>query len=437
MDGTFAWRIEIMSLKTLSNFTSRLLISVPLISNGLMAAGIDWIPKGALPEREAGEAVLCQRDFLTPEQADRIQSAALAAYPNEASWQAFAAHLKLKIQEQTGLSPWPEKSPLQTIQHSSRVYDGYAVSNIAIETLPGYWLTGNLYTPVGRESPFPAILHPHGHSGGPDAEHGWARHGRFKADVQLRAAALARMGAVCLTLDMFGYGDQQAFLGDHAHRSPLAMRIQLWNNIRAIDFLVGLPEVDPTRMGVTGHSGGATQAILLSALDARIAVSVPVAMVSSWFFGGCPCESGLPIHLSETHFANNAMIASLTAPRRQLLISDGGDWTRLTPTLEFPFIREAYGRMSAGSNVTYVHLPDDGHDYGFSKRRILYPYLASVLDLDLARIQNSDGVIDESVLTVEQPSQMRVFNAGHPVPDHALPDAESIANTLSSLQSFQ
>jgi hypothetical protein len=214
------------------------------------------------------------------------------------------------------------------------------------------------------------------------------------------------------------------------------MRMQLWNNIRALDFLESLPEVDPARMGVTGHSGGATQAILLSALDARIAVSVPVAMVSGWFFGGCPCESGLPIHLSETHFANNAMIAALTAPREQLLISIGGDWSRLTPTLEFPFIQEAYARMDAEANVSHAHLPDESHNYGPAKRHVLYPYLAKVLDLDLSRIQNGDGLIDESVLTIDEPGEMRVFNAEHPVPGHALPDAESIANALHSLQSF-
>ncbi len=413
-----------------------LLSCVPLMGQWLLAGGIDWIPAGVLPEADTSGPILCQRDYLTPEEAASIQDAALQAFPNGPSWRAFAVHLKLKIQEQAGVSPWPEKTPLQTIQHSRRVYDGYAVSNIAIETLPGYWLTGNLYTPVGLEGPFPAILHPHGHSVGPDGEHGWAHHGRFKADVQLRAAALARMGAVGLTLDMFGYGDQRELLGGNAHRSPLAMRIQLWNNIRAIDFLAGLPEVDPTRMGVTGHSGGATQAIFLSALDSRISVSVPVAMVSSWFFGGCPCESGLPVHRSATHFANNAMIAALTAPRRQHLISVGGDWTRFTPTLEVPFIREGYGRLGAEMNVSYTHLPDDGHNYGLNKRLVLYPYLARALDLDLSRIENGDGVIDESILTVENPERMRVFDPDHPVPGHALRDAAAIADVLKSLQSF-
>lgn len=405
-----------------------------LTSQSLLAGGPEWIPEGLLPGARTTGPLLCQRDYLTPGEAEAIQAAALQAFPNAPAWSAFSAHLKLRIHEQMGLSPLPEKTPLRTILHSRREHDGYAVSNLAIETLPGYWLTGNLYAPLGMEAPVPAILHPHGHSVGPDGEHGWAHHGRFKAEVQLRAAALARMGAVCLTVDMFGYGDQRELLGEDAHRSPLAMRMQLWNNIRAIDYLASLPEVDPTRLGVTGHSGGATQAIFLSALDARISVSVPVAMVSSWFFGGCPCESGLPIHRSETHFANNAMIASLTAPRRLLLVSVGGDWTRLTPTLEFPFIEEAYARSEAKGNVSHWHLPEEGHNYGVSKRHVVYPYLARVLRLDLSRIRNREGAIDESILTVENPARMRVFDDEHPVPDDALRDPSSVADTLDSLQ---
>lgn len=426
-----------MTLKNIPKGHCRLLCFMLLTSHWLAGTGLDWIPQGVLPDAEAGSAVLCQRDYLTPDQAKAVQDAALEAFPNRPSWRSFTTHLKLKIKDQMGLSPWPVKTPLNTILHSRRVHDGYSVTNIALETIPGYWLTGNLYMPVGVAGPYPAILNPHGHSASPDGEHGWARHGRFKKDVQLRAAALARMGAICLTVDMFGYGDQREFLGENAHRTPLAMRIQTWNNIRAIDFLTSLPEVDPTRIGVTGHSGGATQAILLSALDSRISVSVPVAMVSGWFFGGCPCESGLPIHRSETHFANNAMIAALAAPRRQLLISDGGDWTRLTPELEFPYIEQAYRRLGSEKQVSVVHFADEGHDYGFPKRRALYPYLARVLGLDLTRIQKDDGIIDESILTLEKADKMRVFNRNHPVPDHAQRDVLAIAETLQSLQSFQ
>lgn len=398
-------------------------------------ASVDWLPED-FPEPPESGPILTQRSYLTPEQADAAQQAVLKAFPNRASWDAHAAELRLRLQQGLGLSPWPEKTPLRPIIRDRREYDGYSVENVAFESVPGYWVTGNLYRPTDLEPPFAAVLHTHGHSGGPDGENGWLAHGRFKADVQIRAAALARMGAVSLTIDMFDYGDQRMQLGTEAHRTPIAQRVQVWNAMRALDFLETLPGVDASRLAVTGHSGGGTQAFLLSALDRRIAVNVPVAMVSGFFFGGCPCESGLPIHRSREHFANNAMIAALTAPRPMLLVSDGGDWTHLTPELEYPFIQDIYARYCAVENVANVHLPEEGHDYGASKRAAMYPFMAKHLRLDLGRIQNAEGAIDESLVAVEDPARMHVFDKSHPPPAEALPDAEAIDHRLRSLQSF-
>jgi hypothetical protein len=267
------------------------------------------------------------------------------------------------------------------------------------------------------------VVHPHGHSIGPEKE-GWIKHGRFKEDVQRRAATLARMGAVSLTIDMFGYGDQRAFLGPDAHRTPIAQRMQVWNGIRALDFLESLPDVDPARLGVTGHSGGGTQTFLLAAVDSRVSVSAPVAMVSGWFFGGCPCESGLPIHRSEEHFMNNAMISALAAPRPQLLVSDGGDWTEYTPQLEYPFIQHIYGYFDAEVQLKNVHLPEEGHNYGPSKRAALYPFFREHLELHDA---------EEAGTSVEDPALMRFFNEENPVPEGTLATAEAIDAQLLSL----
>lgn len=403
---------------------------------GLMAAGPNapaWLPADFPAVEETGE-VLCRRFFLTPEQGQSVLDAATRTFAGRREWESSFARARERIRSAAGLKPWPERTPLNPILHSERAYDGYRVLNVAFESLPGYWATGNLYLPAGREGPLPAVLHTHGHSGDVDDEGGWARHGRFKEDVQYRAASLARMGSVCLTLDMYGYGDSTEQLGPDAHRDPLAMTLQIWNAMRALDFLETLDGVDPARLAVTGHSGGGTQAFLLAALDSRVAVSVPVAMVSARFFGGCPCESGLPIHLSRDHFVNNAMIAAMAAPRPQLLVSDGGDWTDQVPAVEYPFLQEVYRDFGAPENVENVHLADEGHNYGFSKRAALYPFLARHLGLDLSAVLDASGAVDESAVTIEDPRLMRVFTAQYPVPEGAMRQPGEIRATLERLR---
>lgn len=399
-------------------------------------AAPDWLPETIPSAPEEGPA-LTVRDYLTPEQADAVHHAVLRAFPDRESWDTHADELRQHLQAGAGLEPWPERTPLHPIVGEPREYEGYSVRNVAFESVPGYWVTGNLYTPTEAEPPYAAVLNTHGHSSAHDGPEGWIKHGRFKADVQLRAAALARMGAVALTIDMFGYGDQIVQLGPDAHRTPIALRMQLWNAMRALDFLEGLDGVDPDRLAVTGHSGGGTQAFLLSALDPRVAVNVPVAMVSGWFFGGCPCESGLPIHRSDEHFANNAIITALTAPRPLLVVSDGGDWTHLVPEIEYPFLESIYGYYDATGNLANVHLPDEGHNYGFSKRAAMYPFMAEHLGLELSAILDSSGAINESMITIEDPALMHVFDPTNPPPVNALSDAKAIAATLRRLQTSE
>jgi hypothetical protein len=367
---------------------------------------------GINPLEKWGQPQLCQGNFQTEEQA-RAQLAGFAkTYSNLAEWKQRAENVRQGILRGMELSPLPEKCPLNPIIHSKRKYDGYSVENAAFESLPGVFVTGSLYRPLEGRRPFAAILCPHGH---------WASsedYGRFRPDMQKRCATLARMGAVVFAYDMVGWGDWKE--AGWKHSRPKVLKLQTWNSIQAVDFLLSLKDVDPKRIAVTGASGGGTQSFLLTAADDRIAVSVPVVMVSAHFFGGCNCESGMPIHKSADHETNNTDIAALAAPRPQLLISDGKDWTKNTPDVEFPYIRNVYKLFGAEDRIKNLHLPDEGHDYGLSKRLGAYEFLAKHLGLSLDKVTSSDGTIDESFVVIEKKEDLYVFNEDYPRPAHAV-----------------
>jgi len=383
---------------------------------GVLALGQSAALAGAAEE---DKSMLCQGNYQTEAKAVEQLAKFAKSYTGLDAWKARTETIREGILRGAELLPLPEKTPLNPIIHSKREYAGYTVENVAIESMPGVFVTGNLYRPRAGKGPFPAILCPHGHWGSAD------NYGRFRPNMQIRCATLAKTGAVVFAYDMVGYGDWKN--AGFSHRMPKALKLQIWNSIRIVDFLTSLEYVDAKRIGVTGASGGGTQTFLLTALDDRITVSVPTVMVSAHFFGGCICESGMPIHKSANHETSNVEIAALAAPRPMLLTSDGQDWTKNTPDVEYPHIRSIYELYGAADNVEYVHLADEGHDYGYSKRIAAYEFLAKHLGLWLNRVKKPDGSIDETFVTIQEQKDLYVFDDKHPRPAHAVkPDAEHL-----------
>lgn len=374
-----------------------------------IAAGVAQ-PNPARPD-------LCQGAFYTEAQGAEALRAAAGTHHDRASWEIRATQIRQGIRDGMNLPETPRFAPLQPIRHGLQKLNGYTVENVTFESLPGFYVTGNLYRPLHSAGRLAAVLCPHGHAPKEDA--------RFQEQTQQRCATMARMGAVVFVYDMLGYGDSKQC----SHKIPEALKLQILNGIRALDFLSNLPDVDANRIAVSGESGGGTQTFLLTALDARVKVSVPVVMVSAHFFGGCVCESGMPIHKRPAHQTSNVEIAALAAPRPLLLISDGKDWTKNTPDVEFPYIQIVYGYYNAGKQVENVHLPTEGHDYGPSKRAAAYRFLARHLNLDINRVLKN-GQIDETPNTLLDPATLQVFNAEHPRPAHAVMGDEAVMALL-------
>jgi len=300
---------------------------------------------------------------------DENQHYDLLVYKNKEEWLERADYLRRHILACCGLLPQPEKTPLNSKISGRIEKDDYAVEKVYFESHPGFFVTGNLYTPVNRSPPVPGVLCPHGH---------W-KYGRLEdsdsCSVPGRCINLAKQGYVVFSYDMVGYTDSFQIGHDFGSGEGDALwginlaGLQLWNSIRSIDFLQGLDIVEPKRIGCTGASGGGTQTFLLSAVDERVSVAAPVCMISSHYQGGCLCEN--PPNLRVETF--NVEIAALMAPRPLLLVSAAGDWTRDTPVCEYPAIKRIYNLFDAEDKVRYVHV-DAGHNYNKQSREAVYSW---------------------------------------------------------------
>jgi hypothetical protein len=162
----------------------------------------------------------------------------------------------------------------------------------------------------------------------------------------------------------YGQGEKELWLSN-------GLGIQLWNNIRALDLLCSMPEVDAENIGMTGASGGGSQTLFLALLDDRVKAAAPINMISLHMQGGCACENaaGLRIH------TDNVEMCAMIAPRALFLAGSDGDWTQNLQTAEFPAVLETYRLYGAEDKAEYFyqHAP---HQYNEHTRRRVYRFFA-------------------------------------------------------------
>lgn len=161
---------------------------------------------------------LCVGYYQTEEEAIKQLERFASTYSNLEEWKKRAEGIRKGIilgSELNKILKKYRKAPFKTIVHSKKILDGYTVENIAIESKPGFYVTGNIYKPENIKGKIPVILCPHGHWSKPED------YGRFRTDMQKRCAAFARMGAVVFTYDMIGYGESTQY----EHQHPKALQI--------------------------------------------------------------------------------------------------------------------------------------------------------------------------------------------------------------------
>ena len=331
----------------------------------------------------------------------------------KAEWTEKAAALRQQIRVANGLVPTHDPTPLNAEIFGRIERDDYSVEKVYFEPFPGFFTTGNLYRPLGKQGPFPGIVSPHGH---------WGR-GRLenieRGSIPGRCINFAKQGYIIFAYDMLGYNDsgkqiEHNYGGAHEELWGLsAMGLQLQNSISTIDFLESLPDVDNERIGCTGASGGGTQTFILTAVDERIKVSAPVNMISATMQGGCRCENTPNLRLD----ASNIEIGALMAPRPLLLVSATGDWTVKTPTVEYPAIQSIYAHFGAEDKVHQVQV-DAEHNYNKESREAVYAWFAKwFLGAEDA------SAFKEVVFEVEPDDDLLVFSERE-MPSHAMKQEE-------------
>ena len=315
-------------------------------------------------------------------------------YSNKAEWEARRDSLRREVRQRLELDAFLDSCVLgKPLLSKIRKHDGYTTQNICVELTPGQHLFGTIYAPVKKKrksnlSPLtshlsPLIICPDGH---------WPM--RYRKDEQQRLGTLARMGAVCVDFDLYGWGESEKEVGAEAHHTSRAHVYQAACGYILLDWMLkNRKDIDPERVGVMGGSGGGTHTVLLSLLDERVTASAPVVHLASHFDGGCPCESGKPIQLSAGGTCEPEL-AAVMAPKPMLIVSDGGDWTSSVPTLEFPYLQRIYGFYGAQDKVRNVHLPNERHDFRENKRNAVYDFFIDVFGLDRS-------MLDESKIEIE------------------------------------
>jgi dienelactone hydrolase len=355
------------------------------------------------------------------------------------AWEKRRQEVREQVLIANGLWPMPQKTPLKAVIHGKIERDGYTIEKVYFASYPGHYVTGNLYRPTGKKGKLPAILSPHGH---------WAN-GRFydagekNADAQIkqgaektiesaryplqaRCAQLARLGCVVFFYDMVGYADSKQIAHRAGFTDPAAelwlqsfMGLQTWNSVRALDFLVGLPDVDSKRIGVTGASGGGTQTFILAAVDDRPAAAFPAVMVSMNMQGGCICENCSYLRVG----TGNIELAGLFAPK-PLGMAAAKDWTHDIEQNGLPQLKELYRLYGAEDNVMAKAYLQFGHNYNQVSRELMYNFFNKHLKLG-----HPEPIVEQPFVPVP-PTELSVWNDQHQLPKDAV-DAKGLREQMT------
>jgi dienelactone hydrolase len=354
------------------------------------------------------------------------REAQIAGLRTAADWRQRQASVRHTLERLLG--PFPERTPLNARVTDKVDRQGFRVEKVVFESRPGFHVTGCLFVPEQMDTPAPAILNPIGHT-----------------DIAFRAESyqtlilnFVRKGFVVLAYDPPGQGERlqyfdpalgQSRIGgstrEHSYfgrqcfltgRSP--GHYFAWDGIRAIDYLLTRPEVDPRRIGVTGISGGGTQTVYIAVLDDRVAAAAPTCYITSFrrlleSIGPQDAEQNL-LHGLDAGI-DHADFLEVRAPKPALVVATTRDFFSIQGARETcAEVAGAYAALGAPEAFGLVE-DDHGHGYTPRTREALYRFFQQALELPGNPRDEPVEYLDGSELTVTETGQVSTSLSGESV----------------------
>jgi dienelactone hydrolase len=288
--------------------------------------------------------------------------------------------------------------------------DGYAIERLTFQSRPGVRVTANLYRPDPARGRSPGVVSVHGHWP-------WAR---IDPHVQPRCIGLAKLGYVVLSVDAFGAGERAVEPGPGTYHGALLgaslwpvgtplIGLQVYDNRRAVDYLISRAEVDPARLAITGASGGGNQSFYAGATDERLAAVIPVCGIGTYdaylATACCVCE----VNAGGAAYATTGDLLALVAPRALMVISATRDALQFSvgeAAKSVAFARQRFRLLGHEEKIRHVPIAS-GHDYNQPMREAMYGWVEKWLH------GRGDGSpIPEPPITVEEVETLRCYPAG-------------------------
>lgn len=354
----------------------------------------------------AAEPTPAQRQFqdFVRSEARRI-NAQRHAPKTAAEWQRRREEIHTALERAWGGFP-ETPCPLDPQKLGAEPRDGYRFERWIFQTLPGVWMTAFAYVPQG-DGPFPAILSVHGH---------W-RNAKQDPVVQSRCIGAAKLGFFVLAVDAFGAGERGLGeqLGEYHGEMvgstlfpigrPLS-GIQVYENMRAVEYLQSRPEVDGAKIGITGASGGGNQTMYAGAFDDRFGVVVPCCSVGTYdsylTTASCMCEV-VPTGLAITEEWG---VLGSVAPRGLMIISATQDAFQFSvgeAEKSLAFLRPVFAATGAPTHLKHA-IFDWKHDYHQPMREAMYGWMTRHL-----KGEGDGSPIPEPSLDVQDSERIRCY----------------------------